>query len=110
MTGAGPFPTSTARRITVQLSGRDQVRHRALVVQLLHDAHQTGVAGATVFRGQEGYGTSGRLHTTHLLSDDAPLSLVIIDSPERIDSFLAAHADLLKQVAVVADDVEVVHL
>ncbi len=110
MNGAGPFPTSAARRITMQLSGRDQAHHRSLVVELLQRARRAGLAGATVFRAQEGYGTSGRLHTTHLLSDDAPLSVVIVDRPERIDTFLAAAADLLNQVVVVAEDVEVVHL
>lgn len=110
MSAGGTFPTSAARRITVQLSGRDHAHHRSLVVELLHHARRAGLAGATVFRAQEGYGTSGRMHTTHLLADDAPLSVVIVDRPERVDAFLASTADLLDEAVVVAEDVEVVHL
>ena len=62
----------------------------------------------TVFQGHAGYGHSGRLHHTHLLVEDSPLSIVIVDLPERIDTFLDEIDDLVEEVFVVVDDVEVI--
>ncbi len=54
------------------------------------NARETGLAGATVLRGPMGYGRSSRLHTTKILrlSEDLPLVIEIVDSPERVNDFL----------------------
>lgn len=50
------------------------------------------------------------MHRTHSLSDDAPVTLVVIDRPEQIDAFLSEVADLLRNVFVTITDVEVVEI
>lgn len=53
-------------------------------------AREAGLAGATVLRGPMGFGHSSRLHTTKILqlSEDLPLVIEIVDSPDRIEAFL----------------------
>jgi PII-like signaling protein len=53
-------------------------------------AREVGLAGATVLRGPMGFGHSSRLHTAKILqlSEDLPLVIEIVDSPDRIDAFL----------------------
>ena len=48
------------------------------------------MAGATVLRGPMGFGKSSRLHTAKILrlSVDLPLVVEIVDSEEKIQSFL----------------------
>ena len=48
------------------------------------------MAGATVLRGPMSFGKSSRLHTTKILrlSADLPLVIEIVDSEEKIQSFL----------------------
>lgn len=48
------------------------------ILQLLRDRHY---AGATVLRGQLGFGASGRVHTGHVLSirEDLPIVIEIVD-------------------------------
>ena len=49
-----------------------------------------GLAGATVFRGMEGYGLHRHLHTTRLveLSDDLAMIVEIVDTSEAIRRFV----------------------
>lgn len=63
-----------------------------------------------MLRGIEGFGSSSRIHTTRLLSlsEDLPVAVVIIDTPERIEAFLLQLDDLTIEGLAVLDDVEVV--
>ena len=53
-------------------------------------ARELEIAGATVLRGGMGYGHLSHLHTSKILrlSDDLPLVIEIVDSPEKITAFL----------------------
>ncbi|MGO8876904.1 MAG: DUF190 domain-containing protein [Acidimicrobiales bacterium] len=105
-----PFVSEAAVRATILVSMQDRARRHSLVVELVLRAHRAHLAGATVFEGREGFGESGRVHRTHTLSDDAPVSVVIIDRRERIEQFLGDVAELLEHVLVVLDDVDVVRI
>ncbi len=104
------FSSHPAKRVTILLSVHDHTRHGSLMVQLLQRAKRCKLAGATAFKAQEGYGASGRRHRTHIVSDDAPITVVIVDHPERIDAFLGALEGLLDDVLVTVEDIEVVEL
>lgn len=112
MSARAPFRRSPATRLTVRLSVHDRNRHTGLQVELLRRARQAGVAGATVWEGDEGFGSSGRLHRAHLTSDDRPLALVIVDRPEVIEALLVELEPVLERTAatVTIEDVEVVEL
>ena len=107
-TASSRFGGSPAVRLTVLMSARDKAGHRSLVVELLRRAARARLAGATVFEGASGYGSSGRIHRPHVMSNDRPLAAVFVDRPERIDRFLAEAADLLHDVLTIADEVEMV--
>jgi PII-like signaling protein len=73
-------------------------------------ARKVKLAGATAFEAYEGYGASGLLHRTHSLSDDAPVTIMIIDRAERVEAFLLEAKDLLESVLVTIADLEVLEL
>jgi len=60
--------------------------HEAIVLK----AREMHLAGATVLRGQVGFGHSTRIHATKILrlSQDLPIIVEIVDSREKIDTFL----------------------
>jgi PII-like signaling protein len=98
-----------ARRLTVIVGEDDIWHHRPLYTEIVHRAHQAGLAGASVFRGLEGYGASRRVHTSRLLSlsEDLPVAVVIIDTAEHINAFLPQVDELITEGVVVLDDVQV---
>jgi hypothetical protein len=97
-------------RLTIFVGETDQHRHKPLYTEIVHRAHAAGLAGATVVRGLEGYGASRHIHTTRILSlsEDLPVVVIIIDTPERIDAFLPALDELITEGLVVREPVEIV--
>ena len=100
----------TALRLTVLIGETDQFHHRPLYSEIVHRAHKSGLAGASVFRGIEGFGKSSRIHTTRLLSlsEDLPISIVIVDTVEKVRAFLPQLDELVTEGLVLLDEVEVV--
>ncbi|MBI2837574.1 MAG: DUF190 domain-containing protein [Acidobacteria bacterium] len=66
---------------------------------IVQEARKQGLAGATVFRGFEGFGAHSRVHTARILrlSEDLPIVIEIVDSMERIQSFLPALDKMVKE-------------
>ena len=98
------------KRLTIFIGESDRHGHTPLATEIVHRAHAAGLAGATVFRGVEGYGASNHLHTARILSlsDDLPIAVVIVDTSARIEAFLPQLDELITEGLVIIDDVEVV--
>jgi uncharacterized protein len=100
-----------AMRLTIYIGESDRYHHKPVSDEIVHRAHAAGLAGASVFRGLEGFGASSHIHTTRILSlsDDLPLAIVIIDSEEKIREFLPQLDDVTGGGALVTlDEVDVV--
>ena len=103
-------PQGAARRVTIIVGESDHHNHRPLYAEIVHRAREAGLAGATVLRGIEGFGTSQQVHTSRLLSlsEGLPVLVVIVDEEERIDRFVLELDGLISEGLVVVDDVDVV--
>lgn len=57
---------------------------------IVKQAREHRMAGATVIRGLEGFGAHGQLHTVKFLRQamDLPIIVEIVDSREKIETFL----------------------
>lgn len=99
-----------ARRLTIVVGDDDTWHGKPLYTEIVHRAHAAGLAGASVFRGIEGYGASNHIHTTRILSlsDDLPVAVVVVDTAERIDAFLPDVEALVTEGLITLADVEVV--
>ncbi|MDN3024178.1 DUF190 domain-containing protein [Streptomyces sp. S.PB5] len=102
--------TGDALRVTVFIGENDTWRHKPLYSEIVHRAHTAGLAGASVFRGIEGFGASSLIHTSRLLSlsEDLPVAIVIVDTEERVRAFLPQLDDLVSEGLVILDDCEVI--
>ena len=109
-TAASRFEGRPAKRLTLLMTFHDHAGRKGLEMEVLRRARKAKLAGLTVFEAIEGFGHSGLLHRSHLVSDDAPLAVVIIDEPEKIDAFVDSIADMLSGIRVVADEVEILDL
>ncbi|MEV7468928.1 DUF190 domain-containing protein [Streptomyces kronopolitis] len=102
--------SGTALRVTIFIGENDIWHHKPVYTEIVHRAHKAGLAGASVFRGIEGYGASSLIHTARLLSlsEDLPVAVVIVDDAERIRAFLPQLDELVSEGLVILDDCEVI--
>ncbi|MFJ4277112.1 DUF190 domain-containing protein [Streptomyces massasporeus] len=102
--------TGRALRLTVFVGERDTWHHKPLYSEIVHRAHAAGLAGASVFRGIEGFGASSLIHTSRLLSlsEDLPIAVVIVDTEPRVRAFLPQLDALVTEGLVTLDDCEVI--
>lgn len=100
----------SAARLTIYLKLSAQWHRKPAVWEIVHRAHAAGLAGASAFRGDEGFGRSDRIHTPHLLSlnDELPCSVVIVDAEEKLRAFLPQVEEILTEGIALLQHVEVV--
>src|SRR3989440_1592464 len=69
---------------------RDGYEHRPLYEAIVLKARELQLEGETVLRGPMGFGKSSHLHTAKILrlSMDLPMVIEIVDSEEKVNSFL----------------------
>ena len=79
--------------------------YHAIVVK----AKELGLAGATVFRGLEGYGANSRIKTSRILSlsVDLPVVIEIVDSTEYLDKIMPFLDEAVTEGMITLEDVEV---
>ncbi|MFJ2814840.1 DUF190 domain-containing protein [Streptomyces sp. NPDC091279] len=102
--------TGPALRLTVYIGENDTWHRKPLYTEIVHRAHAAGLAGASVFRGVEGFGASSLIHTSRLLSlsEDLPVAIVVVDTEERVRAFLPQLDALVDGGLVTLDACEVV--
>ncbi|HVX86201.1 MAG TPA: DUF190 domain-containing protein [Phycisphaerae bacterium] len=76
--------------LRVFIGESDEAAGKPLYETLVARARQLGLRGATVLRGSMGFGANSVLHTAKIvdLSTDLPIVLELVDSEEKIRSFL----------------------
>ena len=87
----------------------DKADGKPLYEAIVLKAREQHLAGATVLRGPMGFGHSSRLHTTKILrlSQDLPLVIEIVDSPEKIEGFLPVLNGIIGSALVTLEKVQV---
>jgi PII-like signaling protein len=100
----------SALRLTIFIGDSDRWHHKPLSAEIVHRAHAQGLAGASVFHGTEGFGASSVVHTSRLLSmsEDLPLAIIIVDTPEKVRAFLPQLDELIGEGLVILDEVNVI--
>jgi PII-like signaling protein len=77
---------------------------------MVERVREEGLAGATVLRGIEGFGADSRLHTSRILrlSEDLPVVIEIVDTPEQIDRVVPILDEMVGEGMLTLERVQVV--
>lgn len=99
-----------AKRICIYIGESDRWRGKPLYMAILETLKANGIAGATVTRGVAGFGAHSRIHTAAILrlSEDLPLRIEVIDTPQAIERALEVIAPMVREGLITMDEVEVI--
>lgn len=99
-----------AVKLTAYVSDSVRVEHKPLYEAILELLHREGISGATVAHGTAGYGADKQLHTIKILrlSNDLPVIITAIDSPDKIDAVIPKLDAMIEKGLVTVEDVKVV--
>jgi len=100
----------TAVRLRIFIGEDDKYKGRPTYEEIVVQAQQSRLAGATVFRGYMGYGTASGLHPGKILraSRDLPVVIEILDSEGKVNAFMEILDQLLTGGIVTMEKVQMV--
>ncbi len=99
-----------AKKLTIYLDESDKVHGKPLYEVILDILYKRKIAGASVFRGIEGYGSDGVFHTAKILelSTTLPVKIEVVDSEKRIDEVLMEITPMVHRGLIEVSDTTVI--
>jgi uncharacterized protein len=101
---------SNAKLVRIFLGESDRWKGQPLYIAIVEAMRAAGLAGATVFKGIVGYGGHSVMHAARIvdLSSDLPIVLELVDSKEKIETFLPMLDEMVSEGLVTIEDVRVI--
>jgi uncharacterized protein len=99
-----------ARLLRIMISESDRWEGRPLHEAIVEKCRANGIAGATVFRGLEGFGGNAEIHRPHLMRHDQPLVITIVDAPDALERLIADVEPMIDTGVMALSSVQVIRL
>jgi len=98
-----------AKMLRIHFGEDDKWHGKPLYEAIVAKCRELDIAGATVFRGIEGYGASTLIHKKHLLrSSDRPIMVSVIDTADKIRTLIPALDEMVDEGLIAMSEVEVI--
>lgn len=98
-----------AKMLRIHFGEDDKWHGKPLYEAIVMKCRELDIAGATVFRGIEGYGASTLIHKHHALrSSDSPIMVSVVDTEEKIRNLLPALDEMVDEGLIAMSSVEVI--
>lgn len=99
-----------AKLLRIHIGESDRHEGRPLYESIVAECRRLEIAGATVFRGLEGYGETAELHRPHLLRRDQPIVIVVVDTPEKVAALTQALEPMIDTGLMAISDVAMIRV
>jgi uncharacterized protein len=99
-----------AQILRIHISESDRYQGGPLFEAIIAKCRDLKIAGATVFRGLEGYGESAELHRAHLMRHDQPIVIVIVDTQENLARLVPAVEEMIDTGVLATSNVEMIRV
>lgn len=99
-----------ARLLRIHISESDRFQGKPLYEAIVAKCRELKIAGATVFRGLEGYGESAELHRSHLARHDQPILITIVDTGENLSRLIPVVEEMMDTGLIAISDVRAVRV
>ena len=84
-----------AEILRIHISESDRLEGKPLYEAIIARCRELKIAGATVFRGMEGYGETAELHKGHLMTGDPPIVIMVVDTADNIARLIPEVAGMM---------------
>ncbi len=99
-----------AKILRAHFDEHDKHDGKPLYEAIVEKCREMSVAGATVFRGLEGYGESADIHRAHLIRHDQPIIVTIVDTDAKIRQLLPVLERMMDTGLIAVSDVEILRI
>jgi uncharacterized protein len=99
-----------ARMLRIHFTEADKWQADPLYKAIVAKCMELGIAGATVFRGIEGFGASARIYHASSLSfsRDAPVMVSVIDTEDQLQKLIPHLDQMIEGGLIASSKVEVI--
>jgi uncharacterized protein len=98
-----------AKMLRIHFGEDDKWHDKPLYEAIVTKCRELDIAGATVFRGIEGYGASTLIHKQHFLrSSDRPIMVSVVDTEEKIKTLIPVLDEMVDEGLIAMSEVEVI--
>jgi PII-like signaling protein len=104
------LPAQPAKLLRIHISESDLCDGKPLYEAIVNKCREMKIAGATVFRGLEGYGESAEIHRHHLTRHDQPILISIVDSAENLARLVPVVEEMMDTGLMAISDVQIVRV
>lgn len=99
-----------AKLLRLHFSESHQYQGKPLHEAIVSRCQELKIAGATVFRGLEGYGDSAEIHRHHVLRKDQPIVVTIVDTEENLARLIPEVEEMMETGMIATSDVDYVRI
>ena len=99
-----------ARLLRIHISEGDRFQGKPLYEAIVAKCREMKIAGATVFRGLEGYGESAEMHKSHLARHDQPILISIVDTGDNLSRLVPVVEEMMDTGLMAVSDVRAVRV
>ena len=95
-----------AKLLRLHFGESDQYKGKPLYEAIVTRCKELKIAGATVFRGLEGYGESAEIHRHHVIRKDQPIVVTIVDTAENLGRLIPEIEEMMDTGMIATSDVD----
>jgi hypothetical protein len=99
-----------AKLLRLHFACGDKFGGKPLYEAIVNRCKELKIAGATVFRGIEGFGGAAEIHRRRLTSKDQPIVVMIVDSPENVARLIPELESMIDTGMIAASEVECIRI
>ena len=99
-----------AKILRLHFGESEQYKGKPLYEAIVNRCKELKIAGATVFRGLEGFGETAEIHRHHLVRKDQPVVVTIVDTPENVGRLIPEVEQMMDTGMIATSDVEYVRI
>ena len=95
-----------AKLLRLHFGEGDRHKGKPLYEAIVSRCLELKIAGATVFRGLEGFGETAEIHRHHLVRKEQPIVVTIVDTEENLARLIPEVEEMMDTGMIATSDVE----